>query len=268
MNKIQRERYKARIGHINSDARIWGQYKSMVDFLYEEYPKTNRRFEVIAIPLLFTMSHAVELGLKENIKYLKKYSQSNLLTVFENWIILVKSHDLKSLSKEFKSQFNKTLKKLKAENSIKQEFNKLDKKLENLISLLERGAETYRYASKLDNKAEFIKSSIKSDKEIDFYELQETFTEVDKLLTHSADVISHYTDYIDLIEEKPEYKSGYKNHLWCTVLHVGGGLDDNIREIFDNEMISRGTDKWFDKEQGENIEMIIHKNHAYLLLKK
>ena len=268
MNRRQREKYKAWIGYIDTDARIWGQYKSMVDFIYEKYPSTNRRFEIIAIPLLFTISHAIELGLKENIKYLKKYSQSNLLTAFQNWILLVKSHDLKGLSKEFKSQFNKTCKKLKVEKSIKLEFKNLFKELEKLIDLLERGAETFRYANKLDNKGEFVKTSINFEKKIDFYEIEKAFKEVDKLLTHSADVISHYTDYVNLIEEKPQYKNGYKNHLWCTALYVGGGVDDNIRERFNREMIQQGTDKWLDKEQGESIEMIIHKNHAYLLLKK
>lgn len=268
MDKRQRHKYKAWVGLINSDSQIWGQYEAMVDFIFKEYPKTNQRFEVIATPLLFTISHAIELGLKENIKYLKKYSQSNLLSAFQNWTILTKSHDLKSLSKEFSSQFNKTYKKLKIDNDLKLEFKQLFKQLEKLLILLERGAETYRYANKLDNKGDFIKESIGYDKKIDFLDLELVFKEVIKLLTHSVDVISDYTDYVDFVHKHPQFKSGYKNHLWCQALHVGGGSDERIRERFNSKMIDKGNDVWFDQESGETIEMQIDGNFLYLLLKE
>lgn len=35
MNKLQRERYKVWIGDIKTDARIWGQYERLVDFIYK-----------------------------------------------------------------------------------------------------------------------------------------------------------------------------------------------------------------------------------------
>ncbi|AEE48912.1 hypothetical protein [Haliscomenobacter hydrossis] len=268
MDKRQRENYKAWIGYINSDSRIWGQYTDMVDFVYKEYPKTKQKFEVIAIPLLFTMSHAIELGLKENIMHLKKYSQSKLLTAFNDWMILVKSHNLKGLSKEFNSQFNKTCKKLGVENDIKAGFNKLYGELEKIIVVLEKGTETYRYANKLDNKSEFVEKSLEFEKKIDFYELEKLFTEVDKLLTRTTNLISEYTDYVDLVEAHPQYKIGYKNRLLCRALYVGGGTDLKIRKKFDKEMIRQEDDKWFDKDQGESIEMVIHDDHVYLLLKK
>ena len=73
MNKIERDKYIAWVGMTYSDAQIWGQYERLVDFIFEEYPKTRRRFDEISLPVLFTMSHAIELALKENIDFYRKY---------------------------------------------------------------------------------------------------------------------------------------------------------------------------------------------------
>lgn len=67
MNKFERDRFITYIGQTYNNVQIWGQYERMVDFFFEEYSKTKRRFDEIALPFLFTISHAIELALKENI---------------------------------------------------------------------------------------------------------------------------------------------------------------------------------------------------------
>lgn len=65
MTRIERERYVAWVGLSYDDLQIWGQYERLVDFIFEEYPETNRRFDEISLPTLFTISHAIELALKD-----------------------------------------------------------------------------------------------------------------------------------------------------------------------------------------------------------
>ncbi|WP_040414178.1 hypothetical protein [Cyclobacterium qasimii] len=90
INKTERDRFITYIGQTYNNIQIWGQYERMVDFLFDEYPKTHRRFDEIAQPFLFTISHAIELALKENIKFFEQYVKSKQLTKFDNWPHLLK----------------------------------------------------------------------------------------------------------------------------------------------------------------------------------
>lgn len=145
MTKVEQRKYIAWVGYTQGDIQIWGQYEKLFDFIFEEYPKSGRRFDEISFPTLFTLSHALELGLKENIKFFKEYHDSDHLSKFENWTFLMKSHDLNSLSDEFKSGYYKLHKKVNANKEDKVEFVRYYKFLEELTSLIDRNTETYRY---------------------------------------------------------------------------------------------------------------------------
>ncbi|WP_047544819.1 hypothetical protein [Psychroserpens sp. Hel_I_66] len=264
MNRLERDRYIAWVGYSSGDIQIWGQYERLFEFIFEEYPKTKRRFDEISLPTLFTLSHAIELGLKENIKFFKQYHESSILSKFKNWILLKKSHDLKSLSEELKSGYNKLHKKVKADKEEKEEFNRYFKSLKELISLLDRNSETYRYYYKIDNKGDTIKESIDRTKKIDFLEIKEHFDKVKTLLIGAPNSLGIYTDFIDFQKANPEYKKG-KGYLYCQKLHYTEHFLENVKETLNERMTKISDDRWFDTKTGENFEIEIYKDEIYII---
>ena len=75
INKLDLDKLKANIGHSYSDMNLVGQYENAIDILINQIIEEKHRVDTIAHPLLYLMRHSIELGLKENIKYLKKYSK-------------------------------------------------------------------------------------------------------------------------------------------------------------------------------------------------
>lgn len=264
MNKLERDRYIAWVGYTIGNIQIWRQYERLFDFIFEEYPKTRKRFDEISLPTLFTLSHAIELGLKENIKFFQKYHESKHLSKFENWTLLTKSHDLKSLSDEFKSGYNKLHKKVNADKEEKKEFNKYFKSLQELISLLARTSETYRYYLKLDKKGDKIKESIEYSKKIDFIEIKELFENVKTLLIGASNSLGTYTDFIDYQKAHPKYKKG-KGYLYCQKLHFTEHYLESVKEKLDINLIRINDDRWLDTKTGENFEIEVYKDDIYII---
>lgn len=264
MNRLERDKYIAWVGYTIGDIQIWGQYERLFDFIFEEFPKTKRRFDEISLPTLFTLSHAIELGLKENIKFFKKYHESKHLSKFGNWTLLTKSHDLKSLAEEFKSGYNKLHKMVGADREHKEEFNKYYKSLEKLISLLDRNSETFRYYLKIDNKGDRIKESIEHTKKIDFIEITEHFDQVKTLLIGAPNSLGTYTDFIDYQKAHPDYKKG-KGYLYCQKLHYTEHFLENVKENLDKSHRRIKEDRWFDTKTGENFEIEVYKSNIYII---
>lgn len=264
MNRIERERYIARVGFYSSDISIWGQYDTLFEFVFEEFPKTQRQFEEIALPLLSVLSHGIELGLKENIKYFRKYHQSEHLTKFDNWQQLIKSHELESLSEEFKIGYNKLHKRVSASEEDKLEFNKYFRSLEDLINILNRDTETYRYSVKLDKHGEAAKPSINHDVKIDFIKIKELFDLVKILLLHVSDSLAIYTDYIDYVNETPDYKKG-KGFLYCSRLLYTKDFLDIVKESLSEKMILVKDNMWFNQDTGENYEIQTLNDYIYII---
>ncbi len=264
MTNLERDIYIAWIGYTTGDTQIWGQYERLFDFIFEEYPKTGRRFDEISLPTLFTLSHALELGLKENIKFFKKYHESKHLSKFENWTLLTKSHDLKSLSDEFKTGYYKLHKKVKADEENKNEFSKYYKSLQKLISILDRNSETYRYYLKINNTGDKIKASIDHSKKIDFLEVKELFDEVKVLLIGAPNSLGVYTDFIDYQRANPSYKKG-KGYLFCQKLHYTEHFLERVKEKLSTELIQINENKWMDSKSGENFEIEVHNDDIYII---
>lgn len=264
MNKIERDRFITYIGQTYNNIQIWGQYERMVDFFFEEYSKTKRRFDEIAQPFLFTISHAIELALKENIKFFEQYVTSKQLTKFDNWTHLLKSHDLKALSDEFKIFFDRFHKQVKAYKEDKDEFSKYYKILEKLNDILERNAETYRYSEKLDNDGKTIKLSIKSNKKIDLLEVKAMFDDLKKLFIGAPNAMGIYTDYIDYKKNNPEYKKG-KGKLYCQRLHYTEYFLDNVKERLSQDLKKVGENLWMHPENYCNYEIQVWNNDIYII---
>jgi hypothetical protein len=114
MSATEKDSYLAHLGmYANNYNTIWGQYDHLVDFIFDSYPKTKQRFDVIAAPLLHTMAHVIELGLKENIAFFREYHDIQHLKNFENLATVRKSHDLHKLAEEFKIGYYRLVDQLK-----------------------------------------------------------------------------------------------------------------------------------------------------------
>jgi len=264
MNNLEKDRFVTYIGQTYNNVQIWGQYERMVDFFFEEYSKTKRRFDEIAQPFLFTISHAIELALKENIKFFEQYLTSKHLTKFENWTQLLKSHDLESLSAEFKIFFYRFHKQVKASKEDKEEFNKYFKILESLNRILERNAETYRYSEKLDNEGNTIKASIKSNKKVDILDVKSMFDELKNLFMGAPNAMGIYTDYIDFKRNNPNYSKG-KGKLYCQRLHHTEHFLENIKERLTLDFKKVNDNLWLDEKNYNNYEIQIWNKEIYII---
>lgn len=264
MSKSEQDRFITYIGQTRNDAQIWGQYEIMVAFFFDEYSKTKRRFDEIAQPFLFTIAHAIELALKENIKFFEPYVTSKHLTKFENWTYLLKSHDLEALSAEFKIFFYRFHKQVKAPKKDKDEFNKYYEILEKLNKILERNAETYRYSEKLGKDGKTIKLSIKPNKKIDLLNVKSMFDDLKKLFIVAPNAMGVYTDYMDFKKNNPEYKKG-KGKLYCQRLHYTEHFLENVKKELTQDLKQVNENLWLDQKNYNNYEIQVWNNDIYII---
>jgi hypothetical protein len=264
MTRIERERYVAWVGLSYDDVQIWGQYERLVDFIFDAYPKANRRFDEISLPTLFTISHAIELALKENIKFFKKYHGSQHLTKFDSWAMLIKSHDLEALAFEFKAAYMKLHEKVKAEEGDKREFLKYYAELEKLIKILDRNTETYRYSLKLDNEGQVIKKSIDHSKTIDLYTLKTLFDSVKTLFIGAPNSLGRYTDFIDYKNGNPDYKKG-RGFLYCQRLNYTEHFLDSVKATLNEQLTPLANGTWMNSKTGENFEIQVWEGNIYII---
>lgn len=264
MSKLERDRYKSYVGHTFNDSEIWGQYEMLVDFIYDEYPKTKRRFDEVSLPILFVLSHFVELALNENIKFFKNYHESDHLTKFENWTLLLKSHDLEKLSYEFKTGYYKLHKKVNASVEDKQEFIKYYDELQKLISVLNRNTSTFRYTYKLDKNGKNLGRSIPISKTIDFMNLKNLYEKAKILFSSVSDSLQIYTDFIDFKRGNPEYKKG-SGYLYCRRLFYTENFLDQVKTNLNEQLTRISDNKWLDSSSGEFFETEVWEKYIYII---
>jgi len=264
MNLGEKDRYVAYVGFASNNAQIWGQYESLVDFIFEYYPATKQRFDVISMPILSVMSHGIELALKENIKFFVEYNESKNLTKFKSMTELIKCHELSKLAKEFNIVYSRLHKKLKLDNDEKNEFTRYFKILEELIIILNRSAETYRYASKIGKNGEFIKMSIDYSKKVDFLALKELYEKAKVLFIGASNSVARYTDFVDFLNGNPDYSKG-KGYLYCQRLFYSEHFLESVKEEFDEKYIKINDSVWFDNIGVENYEIKVWKGYIYII---
>lgn len=265
MNLAERDRYRAYVGmYANNNASIWGQYERLADYIFESYPDTDRRFDEIAVPLLHTIAHGIELALKENIAFFAGYHEIQHLTKFDNWTALIKSHELADLAEEFKIAYGRLHKKLGLDSTETAEFNKYFLPLLELISILDRSSETYRYAAKIGKNGEFIKMSLEHNKQVDFLKVKELFDQTKTLFIGAPNSVGHYTDFIDYQRAHPKYERG-KGFLYCQKLIYTEWFLKQTQEKLDKEMIKVMDGVWFDQKSGENYEIQVWDGSIYII---
>lgn len=264
MNKFERDKYVAWVGMIYSNIQIWGQYERLVDFVFEEYPKTQRRFDEVSHPILFIISHSIELALKENIDFFQKYYGVRHFTKFTSLFIQKKSHDLKSLAEEFKIGYKRLHKQLNANIYDLKEFSKYFKELETLLNILESNTETFRYSHKLNNQGEFIKKSIEGKKKIDLLEVKTLFEKVKTLLIGASNSLGIYTDYIDFKKGNILYKKG-KGYLYCQKLHFTEDYIEIVRQKLNKDLTRINENLWCNKTSGDNFEIQVWNDNIFII---
>ncbi len=267
MNKKEKDRYIARVSQTLNNIQILGQYNRLVEFIYAEYPKSGKRFDEISFPMLFVISHGIELGLKENIHFFNKYNSSTQLTAFESMVELEKNHDLSKLTKEFKIAYNRLHKKAKATKEEQEMFSQHFKKLEELVKILERGAETYRYSSKLDKDGNFVKKGVKPEKNIDLLHIEELFKNVNTLFLGAPNTLAKYTDYVDFINGNPDYKNG-KGYLYCQKLPHSDEFLEEVKEKMNTKMKKISENRWLNQTTAENFEIQVWEDNIYIIAVK
>lgn len=264
MNKIDREKYIAWVGMSYNDVQIWGQYERLVEFVFKEYPQTKKRFDEISLPLLFTMSHSIELALKANIDFFRKYHGVNNFKNFKNFVLQVKSHSLNDLADEFKIGYYRLHEKVNANEEDKKEFSKYYNELKELIKILDRNTETFRYSNKLNNQGGIIKKSIDDTKKIDLLKLKALFDNVKNLFIGAPNSLGIYTDYIDFKNGNSQYKKG-KGYLFCQRLHYTKSFLEDVKEKLDEQLVFVKENTWMDKTSGENFEVQVWNNDIYII---
>ncbi len=262
----EKSRNQAYIGWASSNQAIWGQYERMVEFIFAEYDKTNRRYDEIALPLLHTISHCIELAMKENIIFFNTYSGSSQTFKFENFTSLMKSHDLDLLSTEFQAAYYRVQKKLSVNDEEKIQFNTYFAKLEELLALLDRSAETFRYAHKLNKDGSLVKPSIDQNKKIDFQEIKKLYEGVKTLFIGAPNSIGHYTDFIDYQQAHPKFKRG-KGYLYCQRLSYDPWYFEHLHEMVveEKKWIKVREHVYFDPETMENYEITHWNGDIYII---
>ncbi|GEP93497.1 hypothetical protein SAMN05660909_05396 [Chitinophaga terrae (ex Kim and Jung 2007)] len=197
-DKVKKAKFEAYIGYYQSFMSYFGSYIRAVGVLINHVEEKESSVDTIAYPIMFLVRQCLELGLKANIRYFKKYSKVNNH-------VKANTHHLKPLQDAFKVHILKTIENLKNENGVIvdkgeiDEFNNYFAKLDQLTTIfdkLDKDSDAFRYP--VDKKEE---DSFEHSETVNILEVYELLKEVETLLAYTAAVFQKYTDYADTIEQ-------------------------------------------------------------------
>lgn len=250
INNRDLDKLTAYIGHSYSDMNLVGQYENAVDILINQIIEEKHRVDTIAHPLLYLMRHSIELGLKENIKYLKKYSKLPILKS--------KTHTLSDLFSEFEKHYSKIAIENNFEIELKEEYNKYTSDLKDVITVLGEEASSFRYVYTTDGKKVFANSET-----INVYELKKKYDNSLVFITHTADAISPYTDYIDYLNFNKNIKNdGLGFVRYCFDKYQKDWLIEKLNEKH-KVVIEKSI--WFDEEEKYFLHLKIANKKCYVI---
>ncbi|MCK6692776.1 MAG: hypothetical protein L6Q97_11815, partial [Thermoanaerobaculia bacterium] len=238
LGKVEMDRLQAYVGHSHADMNLVGQYENAVDILINKIVEDKIRVDLIAHPLLYLMRHSIELALKENIKYLNKYSGLGLGKI--------KTHSIVELFDEFERHYNKIANNLGFKKDLESEYEKYAKILRELIQKLGSDWSSFRYVYSTTGNKIFNHSEI-----LNVYKLKEKFDASQVFLTYTADAISPYTNFVDYIEiDNSIISKSFGKVLFCFTDFEKDWLIDRMNEQY--EKVKEG-EIWFDKENNYNL---------------
>lgn len=158
------------------------QYKSAFEILYNSI-NNNIVVDSIALPLMYTLRHYLELILKANIEYFSKFSESKNMVDNSN-------HKLIPLKNSFQEHWNIIVVKYKIKIDDEIYFERLDK-LIKIIDKIDQHSMSFRYSHNNNN----IKvKHFDWLKQLDIYFIKKLFDEVVPLLNYSIDVFDSHVE--------------------------------------------------------------------------
>jgi hypothetical protein len=250
LGKIEKNRLQAYIGHSNTDMNLVGQYDNAIDILVNKIIEDKLNIDFIAHPLLYLIRHSTELALKENIRYLNKYSLLGLGGL--------KTHSIHTLYEEFERHYNEIAINLNFKEIFKDEYEKYANDLRILIKKLGEDWSSFRYVNSTKGNKIFSYSET-----VDIYDLKRRYDNSRVLLLYTADLISPYTDFIDYIKfDTSVIDEGFGRVLFC----VPSFQKESLIEKMNNEYQEVKENKiWFDKTRNYNLHLKIADEKYYII---
>lgn len=250
LTERDKDKLTAFIGYFHYDLNLVGQYENAINILINEIIEEKSRIDVIAFPLLYLMRHTIELALKENIKYLKKYSKLNFGKL--------NTHTLTELVLKFETHYNKISIENNFETELNEEFTKYLTDLKIVISELGIDASSFRYIHSTDGTKIFNSSA-----SVKIYELKIKFDNSIVFLTHTADAISQYTDYIDYLKfNKSVITDSLGIVLFCFDKYQKDWLIEKLNEKY---KIVKPKLIWYDESEKYFLHLKIANKKCYVL---
>jgi hypothetical protein len=197
IDRYLQDRMQAHLGMFPSHMSYLGQYENAVDIIFNHFVETNNNIDLVVNPFLYMIRHSVELGLKVNVNYLEKYSKHMTSNRIKH------SHNLTNLSVEFEKHFTLLNAKYNFDNIINKQFTEMYDKLMRLIKQLGEDDSSFRYAQDIKGNIIFPGAEKRN-----IIEMKGLYDESIKLLAYTADAISPYTDYEDMLQLAPQFTSG------------------------------------------------------------
>jgi len=253
LSEKDKDKLTAFIGSSYSDMNIVGQYENAINILINQIVEEKLRIDIIAYPLLYLMRHTIELALKENIKYLSKYSKLSAGKL--------NTHTLTELVLKFETHYNKISIENNFDAELNEDFTKYLTDLKHIISNLGIDASSFRYVYSTDKTKIFNSSA-----SVKIYEVKIKFDNSIVFLIHTADAISQYTDYIDYIDylkcdESVEIDS-LGIVLYCFDKYQKDWLIEKLNE---KHKIVKPTLIWYDESEKYFLYLKIANKKCYVV---
>lgn len=251
LTNTQKDKLVAYIGYSDSDMSLVGQYENAIDILINQVIEEKFRVDVIAHPLLYLIRHSIELALKENIKYLNKYSQIGIGKDF-------KTHKLSDLFSIFEKHYDKIATNQNFKTELSSDYEKYTKELKNLIQFLGEDQSSFRYTfTQKDNKV------FNHTDKINIIELKKQYDNSLMFLTFTADVISPFTNYVDYIEsDKSIINDSLGFVLYCFDKNQKDWL---IEKLNDKYKIITPKNVWFDEKENYFLRLKTKDEKCYVI---
>ena len=251
LTKQQKEQLVAYIGYSDSDWCLVGQYENAIDMLVNQIIEEKSRVDLIAHPLLYLIRHSIELALKENIKYLNKYSKIGIEKDFKN-------HKLSGLFSVFEKHYDKIATNQNFKAELSSDYEKYTNDLKNLIEFLGEDQSSFRYTFTHKNNAIFNHTD-----KLNIIEVKKIYDNSLKFLTFTADVISPFTNYADYIEtDKSIINDSLGFVLYVFDNHKKNWLIEKLNEKF---KIITGKNVWFDEKKNYFLHLKNKDKKCYVI---
>jgi len=181
-NRVEQSEKYSYIGMFSNSNYVYAmQYSKSFNILYS----ANESIDTIALPMLYSLRHYLELILKANISYFQEFSE--LTDMVDSG-----DHKLFPLLHAFKKHWKKAIERFNIDIEDLEYFKNLHKLLE-IINLLDKNSMGFRYAYTKKTDENDSKKHFEWMKTIDILEIKNLFDKVTPLLNHSIDVFDDQT---------------------------------------------------------------------------